>query len=151
MVLFIVGAGVLAVATMVGFVELFLSGCVEAFGALGRMVFGRASEGSLARGALRFGLAVLVAMAPFNAVDRVERSNDWADEDGNGLLDPKDDGPFYWMDVNGADLVRTWAVIGVVLVGGAALTYRPQDWRWPRLRRRTPQPRHVPRHAPRRH
>jgi len=150
-VLFIVGAGVLAVATMVGFVELLLSGCVEAFGALGRVVFGRASDGSLARGALRLGLAVLVAAAPFNAVDRAERSNDWADEDGNGLLDPNDDGPYYWMDVNGADLVGTWAVIGVVLTGAAALTYRPQQWRWPRLRRgtRQAQPQHVPRHSSR--
>ena len=148
------GAGVLAVANMVGFVELVLSGCLEVVGALGRLIAGRASDGSLARGALRLGLAVLVAWAPFNAVDRAERSNDWADEDGNGLLDPRIDGPYYWIDVNGEDLVRTWAVIGLVLTGAAALTYRPQDWRVPHLSlRRQPLPRqrrHTPRHAERR-
>jgi hypothetical protein len=136
--LFMVGAGVLVMANAVGFVELVLSGCVEAFGALRRVVSGRASDGSLVRGVLRLGLAVLVAAAPFHAVDRVERANDWADEDGNGLLDPKTEGPYYWVDVNGDDLVRTWGVIGVALTGTAALTYRPRRWRWRWSRQRAP-------------
>lgn len=160
MALFMVGAGVLVMANIVGFLELATSGVVEAVGAAARWAFGRPSEGSFVRGVLRLALAVLVAMTPFQAIDRAERANDWADEDGNGLLDPEGDGDFTWIDVNGDDFVRTWALAGALLTAAAIPLYRPSEWRWPRRRSRhlaaAPQPDGPdlpgppPRHAPRR-
>ena len=146
------GAGALAIVSIVGFLELVLNGAAEAVGGVRRALTGQASDRSFVRGAIRLALAVVVFLLPFRAVERVEEQNAWVDDDGNDLLDPHADGPWTWADVNGRDFVVTWAMgAGIVLVV-AATTYRPSRWRLPSLRGRARgarRPKPVPVREPR--
>jgi hypothetical protein len=75
----------------------------------------------LAKGGIELLLASLLSWTPFAAADHAERSNDWIDVDSNGMADPMVNGSYDWVDVNGGDFGRTWAMLTAVMGTPAAL------------------------------
>jgi hypothetical protein len=112
---------VLALATIVGVVGLVISGFAHVVMGVIAGCRKQRSLPWLVMGALQLLLVVLLTAAPFVAADRAERSNDWVDDDGDGMLDPMANGSYDWVDVNGGDFAVAWGALSGGMVAPVAL------------------------------
>ena len=140
----LLGIFALGIVTIFGVLILVISGLAEAVEAVFRRLKRRERRSTVTQGLLKLVLAALLTYAPFVAADRAERSHHWVDVDGNGILDPMENGAYDWVDINGGTFALTWAVVSLSAVGAAALASRhlPQPSRhegvWRRVVARYP-------------
>ena len=91
--------------------------------------------GPARRAAIRIGLVIGAVAAPFLAVEYVEVSTDWADADGNGLMDPMVNGGYGFLDLHGVRLLGAWGLLNTVIITATLLhersTRRPRPDRDP--------------------
>jgi hypothetical protein len=103
------------------FVWLAVAGGAETLAAMIPRVRRSRSSTSLLVGVVKLGTALLLVPAPFVAADLAERSNDWVDADGNGILDPWANGAYDWWDSNRGDWLRYWGALSIAVMGVSAV------------------------------